>query len=318
MIRWKTALLGATAFLAAHVVESAAWTTWFRGVYAPWFLKLGRAVAFTAGLLLIIGLVVGVTTVARRESMVAAGELPAGAAAAMIAVLFCGRTGHALSSRDRHRRRGARREQRGRRLRRLGASPGILAFVACLTRRRRLRVSCGPPRVPRLRRSCTHDTPALRPAILDPPGTRIVPLPVSDGRAILDDRDFYFSSMEQATEVPLKRRRFNARHRAWGADGSVRRLDMPVEYSASLPSTWRCVPAPALFDVAHGAIEIAARTHLPRFSEIGLRKVADVAAIDACSTSCHAQHRTRSWTEGRHRENADRMTGEACSGRWKC
>jgi uncharacterized membrane protein len=88
MIRWKSVLLGAITFLAAHAVESAAWTTWFRGVYAPWFLNSGRALAFTAGSLVIIGLVVGINTAARRESTIAAGNFLAGAIAAMIVVLF--------------------------------------------------------------------------------------------------------------------------------------------------------------------------------------------------------------------------------------
>jgi len=88
MIRWKSALLGAMAFLAAHIVESAAWTTWFHGEYAPWFLNSGRAVAFTAGSLLIIGLVAGINTPAWRDSMITAGNLLAGAVAAMIVVLF--------------------------------------------------------------------------------------------------------------------------------------------------------------------------------------------------------------------------------------
>jgi len=88
MIRWKSVLLGAMAFLAAHVVESAAWTTWFHGEYAPWFLNSGRAVAFTAGSLLIMGLVAGINTSAWRDSMITAGNVLAGAVAAMIVVLF--------------------------------------------------------------------------------------------------------------------------------------------------------------------------------------------------------------------------------------
>jgi hypothetical protein len=88
MIRWKSALLGAVAFFAAHLIESAAWTTWFDGEYTPWFLNSGRAVAFTAGLLLIIGLAAGITTLAWRDSMITAANVLAGAVAAMIVVLF--------------------------------------------------------------------------------------------------------------------------------------------------------------------------------------------------------------------------------------
>jgi len=88
MIRWKSVLLGAIAFLAAHLIESAAWTTWFHGEYAPWFLNSGRAVAFTAGLLLIIGLAAGINTFGWRDSMITAGSVLAGAVAVMIVVLF--------------------------------------------------------------------------------------------------------------------------------------------------------------------------------------------------------------------------------------
>src|SRR5262245_21049308 len=88
MIRWKSALVGAMTFLAAHVVESAAWTTWFRGQYAPWFLNSGRAVGFTAGSFAIVGLIVGINTPARRDAVIAAGNFLAGAVAAMVIVLF--------------------------------------------------------------------------------------------------------------------------------------------------------------------------------------------------------------------------------------
>jgi hypothetical protein len=88
MIRWKSLLLGAITFLAAHAVEAAAWKTWFHGEYAPWFLNSGRAVAFTAASLVVVGLIVGVTTPARRGSMVAEWNIAAGAIAAMIVVLF--------------------------------------------------------------------------------------------------------------------------------------------------------------------------------------------------------------------------------------
>lgn|SRR5262245_21495732 len=88
MIRWKSALLSAIAFLAAHLIESAAWTTWFHGEYAPWFMNSGRAVAFTAGCIVIVGLVAGLNTSGWRESRITAVSVLAGAAAAMIVVLF--------------------------------------------------------------------------------------------------------------------------------------------------------------------------------------------------------------------------------------
>ena len=85
MIRWKSALLGAGSFVVAHLAEAAWWTTWFRGVYAPWFLNSGRAVAFTAGCQFVASAIV--STRDPRETLVRAAYVAAGAAAAMVAVL---------------------------------------------------------------------------------------------------------------------------------------------------------------------------------------------------------------------------------------
>ena len=88
MIRWKSLLLGAATFAAAHAVQAAAWTTWFHGVYAPWFLNSGRAVAFTAACLLVAGMIVGLGTRTQRESIVAGCNLAAGAVVGMAIVLL--------------------------------------------------------------------------------------------------------------------------------------------------------------------------------------------------------------------------------------
>src|SRR3989442_13295478 len=85
MIRWKSALLGAGSFVVAHLVEASWWTTWFRGVYAPWFLNSGRAVAFTAGCQFLASAIVSVADL--REALVRSTSIAAGAVTAMVVVL---------------------------------------------------------------------------------------------------------------------------------------------------------------------------------------------------------------------------------------
>jgi hypothetical protein len=85
MIRWTSALVGGAAFLAAHLVQTLAWQTWFHGEHDPWFLNSGRAVAFTAALLVVAGAVVSAAD--RRESIIRGANAAAGALAAMIVTL---------------------------------------------------------------------------------------------------------------------------------------------------------------------------------------------------------------------------------------
>jgi hypothetical protein len=85
MIRWKGALLGAATFVAAHLVQTLWWTTWFRGAYAPWFLNSGRAVALTTGCQFIAAAMASAAE--PREALVRGGSIAAGAAAAMVVVL---------------------------------------------------------------------------------------------------------------------------------------------------------------------------------------------------------------------------------------
>ena len=80
MTRWFGFAIGAAAFAAAHGIEVLMWSAWFGGVYAPWFLNSGRAVAFTLGVLFAAGLVGGLRRL--PGPMIAAG-----AAAAMAGVL---------------------------------------------------------------------------------------------------------------------------------------------------------------------------------------------------------------------------------------
>jgi hypothetical protein len=85
MIRWTSVLAGGAAFLAAHLVQTLGWRTWFHGTFEPWFLNSGRAVAFTAALLAVATAVV--STSDRRESIIRGANVAAGAVAAMIVVL---------------------------------------------------------------------------------------------------------------------------------------------------------------------------------------------------------------------------------------
>jgi hypothetical protein len=90
MIRWTSMALGAAVFGAAHLALMARWREWFQpgGDFPPWFLNSGRAVGFTAALLFIAGIVVGLATRgAAREPIVAGGNLAAGAIVAMCVVL---------------------------------------------------------------------------------------------------------------------------------------------------------------------------------------------------------------------------------------
>jgi hypothetical protein len=90
MIRWKNLALGAAVFAAAHLAQAALWRAWFQpgGDVSPWFLNSGRAVAFTAGWLFTAGAVVGSTRRGvLRESILAGGNLAAGAAMAMSVTL---------------------------------------------------------------------------------------------------------------------------------------------------------------------------------------------------------------------------------------
>ena len=88
MIRQKLLFLGAATFLAAHAVEVAMWSAWFDGRYAPWFLNSSRAVALTAASLLVVGAIVALTGFDRQRWLIVGLNLAAGAAAAMIVVLF--------------------------------------------------------------------------------------------------------------------------------------------------------------------------------------------------------------------------------------
>lgn len=87
MIRWKSLVSGAAAFLVAHVAEVAAWS-WLFGENAvtPWFMNSARAGAFT---ILLLGVVAGLTAARDLgESLVRGLNIGLGATAALVVVLL--------------------------------------------------------------------------------------------------------------------------------------------------------------------------------------------------------------------------------------
>ncbi|HWF84979.1 MAG TPA: hypothetical protein VG222_09040 [Vicinamibacterales bacterium] len=90
MIGWKEIVAGGLTFLAAHAMEVEAWP-WFdpSGTSTPWFLNAGRAVAFTAATLLIVGVFAGLNaSISRHGAVARGGNIAAGAIVAMTIVLF--------------------------------------------------------------------------------------------------------------------------------------------------------------------------------------------------------------------------------------
>ena len=88
MLRWTSLVLGATAFLTAHAVEVIMWTAWFSPEFKPFFANSGRAVAFTTACVLIAGLLAGLLARDRRDALIHAGNVTAGAAIVLTCVLF--------------------------------------------------------------------------------------------------------------------------------------------------------------------------------------------------------------------------------------
>ena len=88
MLRWPSLVLGATAFLAAHAVEVVMWTAWFSPQFKPFFTNSGRAMAFTTACVVIAGLLAGFLARDRRDVLIQAAAVTAGAAIAMTCVLF--------------------------------------------------------------------------------------------------------------------------------------------------------------------------------------------------------------------------------------
>lgn len=89
-------MLGAVAFVAAHLVTAAKWVPWFGGQdYPPWFLNDGnRAVLFMVACVFVAALTAGVLWArSQREAFVHGINLAAGAVVAMAVVLFTAPSG---------------------------------------------------------------------------------------------------------------------------------------------------------------------------------------------------------------------------------
>ena len=89
--RWRGVALGATTFVAGHLIEVAKWRTWFDGgEHAPWFLNDGsRAVLFMAGCLFVVTLAAGIAwTRVKADALVHAANVSGGAIVAMIVLIF--------------------------------------------------------------------------------------------------------------------------------------------------------------------------------------------------------------------------------------
>jgi hypothetical protein len=87
MLRWTSLVLGAATFLVAHVVEVLRWTAWFSPQWRPFFMNSGRAVAFTTACVLIAGVLAGIFARDRSDALIHAGNVTAGAAVVMTALI---------------------------------------------------------------------------------------------------------------------------------------------------------------------------------------------------------------------------------------
>ena len=90
MIGWKDIIAGAVTFSLAHAIEVEAWP-WFdpAGATTPWFLNAGRATAFTAACLAVLGVIYGAIASSSGYSAIVRGcSVAMGAILAMTFVLF--------------------------------------------------------------------------------------------------------------------------------------------------------------------------------------------------------------------------------------
>jgi hypothetical protein len=89
-LRWRSVGAGAMAFLVAHAVMVAKWTTWFGGgEHAPWFLNDGtRGVLFMMGCLFVATLIATMLWATGHDAIVHGVNVAMGAVAAMMIVLF--------------------------------------------------------------------------------------------------------------------------------------------------------------------------------------------------------------------------------------
>jgi hypothetical protein len=90
MLKWRSLLLGATTFLAAHTVIVAKWGVWFGGTHQPWFLNDGKGPLALMAACLCIAASIAAALSARNqyESVVHGVNVAVGATIAATAVLF--------------------------------------------------------------------------------------------------------------------------------------------------------------------------------------------------------------------------------------
>lgn len=87
-VRWQSVLMGAAAFLAAHLVERVMWMSWFAdSSIVPWFTNSGRAVAVTMSLMAVAGALSALAAHDRSERMHRAASTAGGGTVALIIAL---------------------------------------------------------------------------------------------------------------------------------------------------------------------------------------------------------------------------------------
>lgn len=89
-LRWRAILWGAAAFLVAHYVERALWTSWFvdNTSMIPWFTNSGRAVIVTVVCIFVAEILSGTPQRDRGELMLGAANVSGGGIVTMIVALF--------------------------------------------------------------------------------------------------------------------------------------------------------------------------------------------------------------------------------------
>lgn len=93
-LRWQTVLLGAAAFLTAHIIERTMWTAWFADrSLVPWFTNSGGAVLVTVTFMFVAGIAAGRGGRNRDERLHGAIGVAVGGVATMLVALVASDTG---------------------------------------------------------------------------------------------------------------------------------------------------------------------------------------------------------------------------------
>ena len=88
LLRWTSLALGGLTFMATHAVDVVKSTSWFGGVWQPFFMNSGHAIAFTGGGFLVAGFLGGVVATDPRDALIRAGNLTAGGGVPMTFIIF--------------------------------------------------------------------------------------------------------------------------------------------------------------------------------------------------------------------------------------